>query len=120
PLPSPGFEAVRSEEEPAGDDHAEDLRVRERPAVLDELARRQNTDSRPDDGGNDVERDAGAPCAENAQETWEAHLSLIGHGRPKLKLIRAMPTCTTDPRAGTPPDRVIRPPWGSTCRCRRR
>src|SRR5262249_33562064 len=73
PLPAPRLEPVRREKETACDDHAEDLGVRERPAVLDEMTRREDADSYPDDGGNDVEGDAGAPCAENAQETRKAH-----------------------------------------------
>src|SRR5262249_10042970 len=39
----------------------------------DEVARCEDADPDPDDRGNDVEGDAKAPCAEDAQETEGTH-----------------------------------------------
>jgi hypothetical protein len=68
PLPPPRLEAVRGEEQPTCGEHAEHLRMPERPAVGDEMPRCQDADGDRDRAGDDVEGNTGTPRAEEPQK----------------------------------------------------
>ena len=55
PLPAPGLEAVRGEEDHGGEHHEPDVRVVDRPAVDDEVAHDEPADGKSEGDGKRVE-----------------------------------------------------------------
>ena len=103
PVPAPGLEAEGAEEERAGPEHAEDVRVSERPAVGDEVARRQQADADRDRGRHNIEGDAGTTRPEQPQEIrlqwYRPQVPVLGGDWP-------IPSCITNPTMLTPLVRV--------------